>query len=169
MPLVPHPPKAAMRAVSASVAGSGALLRGSRGTPSGSGGGSGLSKGPAGVVDAPEPPPEPPAKRPCVAPARRWQVSGHRQRPDCRTPSPPAGPPSGGQVQNTLPSVGKPPPPPWVQRAPRQRGGGGRPIRAESLSGSGLMGQGGQLNPPPPPTPRRRRLQCQRCPQRRSP
>ena len=96
MPQVPHPPEAAMRAMSASVAGSGALLRAaSRGTPSGSGGGSGLVAGPVGVVGAPGAA-KPPAKRPCVAPAPT--VAGRRQ--DCRTPSPQA---RHGRVKSTLP------------------------------------------------------------------
>ena len=53
MPPVPHPPEAAVRAMSAGTTGSGALLRaGSQGTPSGSGGDSGLVKGPVGVAGA---------------------------------------------------------------------------------------------------------------------
>ena len=54
MPPVPRPPEAAMRAVPAGAAGSGALLRvWARGTPSGSGGGGDLVKGPVGVASAP--------------------------------------------------------------------------------------------------------------------
>ena len=91
----------------------------------------------------PELPLEPPAKRPCLA--RAPGLAGRRQRPDCRTPSPPA---RHGPIQSTLP---------WVGRTPLGPAGapvgGGRQcqIRVESLSGLGLMGPGGQLSPPPPP------------------
>ena len=54
VPPLPHPREAAMRAMSAGAARSGTLHHpGSRRTPIGSGGGSGLVKAPAGVVGTP--------------------------------------------------------------------------------------------------------------------
>ena len=77
----------------------------------------------------PEPPLEPPAKRPYVSPVPA--VAGRYQRPDCRSPSPPA---CRGRVQSTLPWVRNPPPPHGIQRAPQQGGGSDRMGRRASVA-----------------------------------
>ena len=94
----------------------------------------------------PEPPPEPPAKRPCVVPAPA--VASRRQRPDCRSPSPPA---RRSWVQSTQPWVGNaaPPPPHGIQRAPQQGGGGDRYGQRASVARD-LWGREGSYTAPPP-------------------
>ena len=95
----------------------------------------------------PEPPPEPPAKRPCVAlvPA----VADRCQRPDCRSPSPPA---RGGWVQSTLPWVPNAAPPlHGIQPAPRHGGGGDNRCGGEP-QWLGTDGAGWAATPPPLPS-----------------
>ena len=163
MPPLPHPPEAAMRAMSAGAAWSGALLcAGALGTPSGSGGGSGLVKGPTGVVCAPEAA----TRATSQVPLRGAGTGG-------------GGPLATAELLHTQPTGsarpgaehsalgGEPPPPPPPQPPPMDpagaaAGGGGCPVQAVSLSGSGLMGLEGQLNRPPSP-------RWQHRPQRQSP
>ena len=151
MPPVPHPPEAAMRAMSAGAVKSGALLRaGSRGTPSGSGGGGGLVKGHVGMVGASGAATGAASQAPLRGAGSGG--GGHHPWPGCRMPSPPAQCSARpGAEHLALGGENSPPPPTGSSRCPS--GGGGRPVRAESLSGSGLMGPGGQLNCPPPTLP----------------
>ena len=144
LPPVPHPSIAAVRTMPAGAAWGCALLHvGPRGAPVGGDGSDGFLKGLAGMVGSLRTAAGAAGQRPCVALAP--VVAGRRQRPDRRTPSPPA---LRGRVQCTLL---------WVVGTNTGlvgvpvRGGGG--MRADSFSGSGLMGPGGQLSPPPPLAP----------------
>ena len=147
VPPVPRPPAAAMRAVPAGAAGSGALLRaGARGPPSGSGGGSGILTGPAGVAGAPGAANQ--------APLRGAGTGGSRPPPAAGLPlAQPTGTPRPGTEYSALGGEYSPPlPPRGIQRASQQGGGGG--------GGSNRIGQRTSVardswraaTPPPPPS-----------------
>ena len=122
----------------------GALLRaGSRGTPRGSAGDSGPVKGPAGVAGAAG------AATGVANQAPSCGAGTGSGGPPPAAGLPPAQPTRMVRLGAQYPAPGTdPPPPPGIQRAPRW-GGGGRPVRAENPSGSGVIGPGGQLHRPP--------------------
>ena len=163
VPPVPRPLAAAMRAMLASAAGSGALLRaGAYGPPSGSGRGSGILMGPAGVAGVPGAT----TGAASQAPLRGAGTGGSG-------PSPTAGLPLAKPTGTARPGAefsapGGESPPHGIERAPQQGGGGGQPDQAESLISLGLMGPGGQLHRPPP-FPQRWRPRWQHHPRRRCP
>ena len=145
VPPVPRPFKAARRALPAGAAGGRALLRaGSRGTPYGSGGDSSLVKGPASVASAAGA-----ATRAASQAPLRGAGTGSGGPPLAAglLLAQPASMAPPGAEHPAVVRIAPPPPPRGIQRAPRRPvgalGGGGRPVRAESLSGSGLMGPGG--------------------------